>query len=103
MQETRRQGIKKIAIGIAALTIATVAFALLKMNNMTAYGVGWGVPGAIILVGLVELVAGVPFMTISSKWDSLKGWQRGVLGTLLVVITPIAILGLFVAIITLTG
>jgi hypothetical protein len=103
MQGTRLRGVKKIAIGIVALAIAAIAFAMLKMNNMTAYGVGWGIPGAVVLVGLIELIGGVPFMQVSSKWDSLQGWQRGVLGTLIVVVTPLAILGLFIAIITVAG
>lgn len=103
MQGTRLGGVKKIAIGSAALAVATVAFAMLKMNNMTVYGVGWGIPGAVILVGLIELVAGLPFTQISSKWDSLRGWQRGVLGALIVVVTPFTILGLFIGISTMAG
>ena len=98
MQSTRMQGVKKIAIGALVMVAAIGAFVLLKMNNMTVYGAAWGIPGAIILVGLLEVVGGVPFIEISSKWDSLKGWQRGILGCLIVVVTPVAILGLFVAI-----
>lgn len=103
MQGIRLGGVKKIAIGFAALAVAAVAFAVLKMNNLAAYGVGWGIPGAVVLVGLSELVGGVPFTQVASKWDSLSGWQRGVLGTLIVVVTPCAILGLFIGITALAG
>ena len=33
--------------------------------------------------GLVQVVSGVPFSELSSRWDALQGWQRGVLGTLI--------------------
>ncbi len=29
---------------------------------------------------LLELITGVPFSELSNRWDSLKGWQRGVIG-----------------------
>lgn len=103
MQGIRLQGVKKIAIGIVALAIAAIAFVALKMSNMMVYGVGLGIPGAIVLVGRTELIGGVPLTQVSSKWDSLQGGQRGVLGTLIVVVTPLAILGLFIAIITIAG
>jgi hypothetical protein len=42
-------------------------------------------PGAFGLAGLLELATGIRFQDISSAWDSLAGWQRGVLGTLIVI------------------
>ncbi len=38
------------------------------------------VPGAYALMGLLEIITGTPFRKISGKWDSLAGWQRGLLG-----------------------
>jgi AcrR family transcriptional regulator len=35
-------------------------------------------------VGLVEVTTGVPVTEVSSAWDALAGWQRGVLGILIV-------------------
>jgi len=32
-------------------------------------------PGAYALVGLVELLTGVRFATLSAGWDSLRGWR----------------------------
>lgn len=32
------------------------------------------------LMHLSEYIAGVPFTELSNRWDSLKGWQRGVIG-----------------------
>jgi hypothetical protein len=40
------------------------------------------IPAVVALTGLVELVTGSRFGELAKKWDSLKGWQRGILGTL---------------------
>jgi len=37
-------------------------------------------PGGFAIAGLIQLISGVPFSELSDKWDSLKGWQRGVFG-----------------------
>ncbi|NNE19419.1 MAG: hypothetical protein HKN10_13165 [Myxococcales bacterium] len=50
-------------------------------------------PGAYALVGLLELLTGSSFSELSRRWDALRGWQRGVLGTV-VVIVAFAALGL---------
>ena len=44
-------------------------------------------PGAYALTGLIEIITGVPFMEIARKWDDLAGWQRGVLGVIIVVLS----------------
>lgn len=49
------------------------------------------IPGAFALMGFLEIVAGVPFREIAGKWDSLAGWQRGVLGTVIVMLAFIVI------------
>jgi hypothetical protein len=36
------------------------------------------------LVGLVEVVSGAPVSKVASAWDASAGWQRGVLGILVV-------------------
>ncbi len=40
------------------------------------------IPGVFALMGLVESVTASKFGELAQKWDTLKGWQRGVLGTL---------------------
>ena len=55
-----------------------------------------GLPGAIALAGLIELVTGFPFQRASDAWDHLAGWQRGVLG-ILIVIAAFALMMLGVA------
>jgi hypothetical protein len=41
-------------------------------------------PGGLAVAALLQLVTGVPFSEWSARWGSLKGWQRGVFGTLIV-------------------
>lgn len=44
------------------------------------------IPGVYALMGLLEIIAGVPFSQIATKWDALAGWQRGILGTFVVIL-----------------
>ena len=52
--------------------------------------------GGFALVGLLELITGVSFTQWAGKWDRLKGWQRGVLGTLIVIVAGAIIILLVV-------
>lgn len=54
------------------------------------------VPGAFLLAGLIEVVTGAPFQQVSTQWDSLQGWQRGILGIVIVVVAVIALMGTMV-------
>jgi hypothetical protein len=57
--------------------------AWLGQHHWQIIGYGWFIPGALFLKGLVQFASGVPFLELSSKWDALEGWQRGVLGTVI--------------------
>lgn len=46
---------------------------------------------ALALIGSVELITGAPFQRLADSWMCLKGSQRGVLGTL-IVLTSLAII-----------
>jgi len=41
------------------------------------------VPVAAALAGFIELLTGLEVRRVPGKWDDLKGWQRGILGTLI--------------------
>ena len=58
--------------------------------------IGFAVPCVPFLMGLVELLFGVPISQVSNKWDALQGWQRGVLGTLIVLTVFVIASGLFI-------
>lgn len=59
----------------------------------TFYIVTMGVPGALLLIGVVELITNAPFVHLASRWDELKPWKRGVYGTLIVVAAIVLIFG----------
>jgi len=94
MNQIRLKGLKLLAIGLlvtgAIIAIANYAFG---EGNWNFIGYGFAIPGAMALVGLIQLVGGVPFGELAAKWDSLAGWQRGILGTLLVLVAGIVIMG----------
>jgi len=49
-------------------------------------------PVAWFLAGVLQMITGVPFAELSAKWDSLAGWQRGVIGISVFVAGLIAVL-----------
>ena len=54
-------------------------------------------PGGFAISGLIQLLVGVPFAELSDKWNSLKGWQRGVYGIAIVAFAFVLIFGGFAA------
>ncbi len=96
MNEIRKAGLKHlVTAGAIALLIEAVMF-WLKDHGWSIAGIGWAIPAALALTGLIQLVSGVPFLELSNRWDSLKGWQRGILGTLIVIVAvALMMLGFF--------
>lgn len=45
-----------------------------------------GTPGAVAIIGLIELVSGKPFYAIEQAWANLSGLQRFFGGTLIVLV-----------------
>ncbi|MGZ5650485.1 MAG: hypothetical protein ACXWG8_09155 [Usitatibacter sp.] len=45
-----------------------------------------GVPGAISLVGLVELTTGRSFGQLEAWWSTLAWWKQGILGTAFLIV-----------------
>lgn len=81
-------------IGLLKLLGGALVFALI-LSYFMSHGLGTGnpfkiigpaIPGAFALTGLVEMTVGMPITEVSSAWDELAGWQRGVLGILVVVL-----------------
>jgi len=86
MNAVRRSGLKQLAIaGAVAIVYGYVALQL-SHGGWQVFGYGWGVPGAFALAGFVQLVSGVPFPELSRQWNALQGWQRGIFGTLILVL-----------------
>ena len=83
---TRKIGALAFSVG-AALSILlgwlASSYDLLRFKFVV---IALAVPVALTMGGLSQLVTGVPFLHVASQWNSLQGWQRGVLGTLVVLV-----------------
>jgi hypothetical protein len=81
----RLMGLFKLVAGSLVFVIVATYF---MSHGLTASNpvkiIGFAAPGAFALVGLVEVTTGMPLTQVSSAWDALAGWQRGVLGILIV-------------------
>jgi hypothetical protein len=96
MNDVRRAGLRLFLIAGAITAVLGFIAIQLTSKGWQIFGYAWGIPGAFTLAGLAQVVSGVPFSELSSRWDALEGWQRGVLGTLIFVASVGAIfLGLF--------
>jgi hypothetical protein len=99
-QDIRKNGLLKLCIG--TLGGVAVGFFHYWLNTQGYEFTMWGfvvfaIPFAWGLAGLLEVTTGIPFTEFSSRWDSLEGWQRGVI-SLIVVILCLGLLfgGLFI-------
>jgi hypothetical protein len=96
MNPTRQNGLL-LFLG-AGLVFVLLAFggAKLAESGWSISGWGWGIPGAFAFAGLIQLVSGVPFSELSSRWDSLAGWQRGILGVAIVIASLVPLAGIMI-------
>src|SRR5262245_60489158 len=86
-QNIRLMGLLKLVAG--SLVFAAIVSYFMSHGLPTGSPfkiIGPAIPGAFALVGLVEMTVGMPITEVSSAWDELAGWQRGILGTLVVVL-----------------
>jgi hypothetical protein len=89
MTAVRANGIRKLMIGtLGAIGIGVVFYLISRTGYApTSFAlIPFAFPGVYALTGILEIIAGVPFMDLADRWDSLAGWQRGILGTLIVML-----------------
>ena len=87
----RRRALKKVALG---LLLAVVAIPVIVVNVRSERPLFWpvlGIPLLPLFVGLLELVTGRSFAELSQRWDELRGWQRAVIGLLVVAATGLVL------------
>ena len=70
-----------------AIFILFVDFNLEKSFIVKQFIIPLAVSGAFALMGLLEIMTGIPFKEMSIKWENLKGWQRGILGSGVAILT----------------
>jgi hypothetical protein len=95
MNDARLKGLLKL---LGGGVLFAIVFAYIYDNGLGDPSRGspfkliaMGLPGAIVLVGLVETITGLPFAQISEAWDGLTGWQRGVYGLIVIVVAIVVV------------
>lgn len=96
MTAVRANGLRKLMIGAAGAIVIGVVFYLISRTGYapTSFAlIPFALPGAYALIGILEIIVGVPFVDLADRWDDLAGWQRGILGTLVVAMAIAAAVG----------
>ena len=99
----RRKGLLRFVIGLAVFAVGlTMPVFVLPYfgHQLTPPGmIPFALPGAYALFGLVEFGTGISFFEFAARWDELKGWQRGIFGTFIVLVAMVLIIsvGAFIA------
>jgi hypothetical protein len=84
----RKHGLKWMLYGGLAFVAAilTNQWLLSQGVRLGIGGVfGFAACGAFFLMGLLEVITNRSFVYWAQKWNNLKGWQRGILGTLIAI------------------
>src|ERR1043166_3576386 len=89
-QEFRRRATKKVGLGFLGCLLIVglfvgISFAGYMPGNPFML-IPAGIPFVYVCAGLVELITGRPFQELADAWMTLKGWQRGIIGTLIVLL-----------------
>ena len=79
----RRAGVRLLISAAAGLPVV-LFFMWLTAHGYKIFGPGMGAPLLPVLVFSTEVITGREFGDLARRWDELKGWQRGVLGTAIV-------------------
>jgi hypothetical protein len=92
--QIRKRGLKMFAIGggIFAAILYLMWWLSAHSYHFSFAVIGASLPFAYACVGFIELMTGAPYLRLAQSWMSLRGWQRGVLGTFIVVASLVIIL-----------
>ena len=97
ISDVRRKGAIKLLIG--GTLFAGFFVAIMRHGDFFGIGggiysaIGIGAPGALVLIGSIELLLDVPFTTLSAKWNSLSSLRRGILGTAIIIAAIVLLSG----------
>ncbi|MDJ0653782.1 MAG: hypothetical protein QNJ40_06500 [Xanthomonadales bacterium] len=94
---SRQAGLLKL-LGGAAIYAVLFAFIFSRggfgdSRGGTFYIITIGAPGALALLGLMELVTGHPFQRLADAWDAMPGWKQAVLGLATVLAAVVIVFG----------
>ena len=91
----RRRAVQRLLWSIVCATPAVIFMIWMTSKGWKFFGLGIGLPLLPVVYFAAELITGIPFAQLSSKWESLAGWQRGVYGTIIVIIGGAAMISVF--------
>ncbi|QIF00196.1 hypothetical protein [Roseimicrobium sp. ORNL1] len=98
----RRTGLVRLLFGGAGtLVVAAVLWFLAREGyqpNPIALMMA-AIPGAYALLGVMEAITGIPYGQLARRWDNLKGWQRGIYGTGIVLVAMVFIFLIMVGVV----
>jgi hypothetical protein len=76
----RKAGLHAFLFGLTIAASGGWAAMSFQLWRFKPFGWILAIPVAIAMIGLGQAATGIPFRQLSSQWDALAGWQRGVLG-----------------------
>ncbi|SRR6266516_3682427 len=89
-EEFRRRALKKLVLGFVGFLLMAGLFVGISFAGYMPANpfmlIPAGIPFVYFCIGSVELITGRPFQQLADSWMALKGWQRGVIGTLIVLL-----------------
>jgi hypothetical protein len=81
-----------IKVGIGAVGFALMLGLFFLIGAMFGYApvnpfkmIPLCIPFVYFCIGLIEVVSGRPYRQLAAAWMGLRGWQRGVIGTIIVI------------------
>lgn len=79
---TRRRALVMLPVGLLLAAVG-VGLALVLSRSFKGFAV-FAIPALLVLPLLkwsIEAASGIPLAELSARWDDLRGWQRGLLGS----------------------
>ena len=87
----RRRAWIKCLVGLIGFAVVFAIFVAISKAgyefNSPFRLIAPSIPFVYFCIGFIELVTGRPYRQLAQAWMALKGWQRGVIGTFIVLAT----------------
>lgn len=85
-----------VKVGIGVIGFVAILGLFFLIDKMFGHGfvvspfgmIPFCIPFVYFCMGLIEVVSGRPYRQLAAAWMSLRGWQRGIIGTIIIVVSP---------------
>jgi hypothetical protein len=82
-----------VKVGAGVIGFGAILGLLFLIGKIFGYGfvlspfgmIPFCIPFVYFCMGIIEVVGGRPYRQLAASWMSLRGWQRGVIGTVIIV------------------